>query len=186
MEPFLFTIKVKKNTLYEIVLKIFGIYFILLIVNNIARVLTSLSYFFNDLEHSSNAFSVSVFFMLFLAIVPVLLLLYLIKLLLFKTNKVISLISVEEGDEIVFQGEYDKEIIIETLLVLSGIITILWSLPEFLLDLNLYFSAFVNIFFTEEFDFGFVTLTLMRFIIGVFTIKFSKQIAKYLTKSPNR
>jgi hypothetical protein len=173
----------KKHTLYELLLKILGVYLLVSLITNLSQVFTYFIFLVNANGSMFNLAEITSVIMISLSIISALLILVLIRGLLFKTSKIIKLINIENLEEVIFDGSINRQKVIETSLIIAGMVTIIIAIPEFMSSINIYASAIGNIFLTEEFDFGFITVTLFRIIVGVCCIKFSKYFSEYLIKS---
>ncbi|MFK8296402.1 hypothetical protein ACI760_09460 [Capnocytophaga canimorsus] len=161
----------KKRDIYEIAIKLLGIYVAFITLNQCKDFL-ALLFFIPDYK---NVFDNdwTILFSGFV-LIGTLLITY---LLLFKTQKIVKLIA-QPSDEEIVNVQFSKKQLYQICLVLSGILTIVFSISEFihvarnfslsLKDTGLQFNKIHWVF------------PIVKVIVGVLLVKFSVALSDYI------
>ncbi|MDT9498540.1 hypothetical protein [Capnocytophaga canimorsus] len=161
----------KKRDIYEIAIKLLGIYVAFITLNQCKDFLALLFFipayknvFDNDWTILFSGF----------VLIGTLLITY---LLLFKTQKIVKLIA-QPSDEEIVNVQFSKKQLYQICLVLSGILTIVFSISEFihvarnfslsLKDAGLQFNKIHWVF------------PIVKVIVGVLLVKFSVALSDYI------
>ena len=167
----------KKSDIYEIAVKILGLYVIVLAIGTIRDLFTSISFLLdNKNEHMdlSSYIWVSIFNLFLMTSVAY--------FLLYKYKGIVKgfcKVSDYEEDVKLFAS---KSVIYEIALVLTGFLLIVWTLPDFAYKLVNYVKLVQSNTPTNRYDDGFLITSALKILLGVFVILLSKSLADFLTK----
>ncbi len=172
----------KKIDLYEIAIKILGLYLIVIIINQLRDVLVQLTVWF---QQKNNPEILGYFDQTPSIIVMIFGLLALITLsafLIFKTKPIAKLISKKEDFEEDLKIFSDRKVIYEICLVLLGLISVVLTLPDFIFKLKNQISLVQSNILPKNYDTSFLITSGIKIGIGIIAIIYSKEIADFLTK----
>lgn len=172
----------KKSDLYEIAIKILGLYLVIIVINQLREVLmyaTMLRQPMNALNSSgfqgqSTLFIVVLFnFILLLAFAG---------LLIFRTQKVTSFICKKQDFEEEVTLFAEKKTIYELALTIVGLITIVMTLPELAIQFKIYFQFFKSSVTSGTSGGDAIAISLLKMAIGVLAVLYAKTISSFLAK----
>ena len=171
----------KKKDIYEVALKILGLLLVLPIIKKLEQII---SFFFMWMEQFSNPalrgisnqtplLLLSIFFFACLVAFS--------GILIFKTEIIAKLISKPSDQFEGLQLPANKKSIFEVSLVLLGLITIVWTVPDFLMQFKLYLSNIENYRSTTNQE-TFLTSSFLKITIGIASIIFSDKFSTFLVQ----
>ncbi len=168
----------KKIDLYEIAIKILGIY----LISELIYQLREIGFYITLITQKNSSEIDDDRQILTTTIIGFLVLTYFVRLLIFKSNKIAKFITNKSEQEEDFKITTNRKTIFEISLVIVGLLSIVIGLPSFLLKLKNY------IIYTKRFgsdhyqDDTFLTLEALKIGIGLIAIIFSENISTLLTK----
>jgi hypothetical protein len=172
----------KKSDIYEIAIKILGLYLVITVIELLKELLTYstiLLQYKNNPGIYGGVNQVPVFIVTVLNFVLVTVF---AGLLIFKTKKLTSLICKKEDFIETAKLFTDKKTIIEIALIIVGLVTIILTIPEFGFKLKNYIYIAQNGLTSEMRDKNFLIIAGLKILIGVIAVCYSKAIASSLTK----
>lgn len=172
----------KKIDLYEMAIKLAGISLIVVLIGQLRDVMLYASLLIqskNNSDFSSNfnqmpTFLVVLFSFLFLAAFT--------SLFLFKTKAVAKIICSKEDFEKPITLFIDRKNTYEIALLLVGLVTIILSLPDFILHLKNYVQALKG-FSGNPMDTTFLITDGTKIAVGVLAVLYAKPLASYFGES---
>lgn len=172
----------KKIDLYEIAIKILGLYLIVIIINQLRDILIYLTVWFqqkNNPEMIGDFNQTPSFVVMILGFAT---LTTLSAFLIFKTKTIAKLISKQSDFEEDIKLFADKKVIYETCLVLLGLIIVVLTLPDFIFKLINHMTFIQSNNPTKDYDTTFLITSGIKIGIGIIAIIYSAQLSCLLTK----
>ena len=166
----------KKSDIYEIAIRILGLYLFIDVIGAFRDMLTAFAVMIEDPQYSPVTFLVT-------AISIFLLLLVFSLFLIFKNKTVTKLIckaSDFEEDAKLFAS---PKAIYEMAIVLSGLLLIIWTLPDFAVKLKNYISVEQTQGWHTNIDKNFLLTSGIKLVAGLFAIVSAKPLAKYFGRN---
>jgi hypothetical protein len=172
----------KKSDVYEIAIKILGLY---ILVNIIQQIFEFIIYLFRLISYSAQAnesikeelitFTIGIF--------GLLLTIFISWLMIFRTKFVVSKICSQNDFEENAKLFAEKKVIYEIAIITMGLLLIGWTLPEFTFKFVVYIGQLKLGESTRISDYNYVMISGLKVLIGVFAILLSKTISTYFGKS---
>lgn len=168
----------KKTTVYEIAIRIIGIYALTLVVYQIAAVVTSvmsLGISGKVTDDSGNGgilgLLIAVGSFVLVTIVP--------WFLLFKTQIILSWIFKPGDEDETLSIIVEPKVIYEMAILIAGILLVIWALPDFFLKFINYIS--VRIAHVAN-DVSYLEVYVVKIIVGCFAIAYANPIAAFFAR----
>jgi len=163
----------KKSDIYEIAIKILGIYFLVTIIQLLVGSLAYLSAMIFNKSFSSNEMlfgGVSFFVFIIMILLDL--------CFIFKTDMIVKMICKSSDFEQDVQFAVSRKVIYEIALVLMGMIIIVWALPDFIYKVWNYVQSLQMS--TE--NKGSLVTSGIKIITGLVAVVYSTAIANFLVK----
>ncbi|MFZ4400459.1 MAG: hypothetical protein ACOYO1_10525 [Bacteroidales bacterium] len=172
----------KKSDIYEIAIKILGLYLVVIIIGQLKDVVSIATILIQTKNNPDTFSGLNQTPLLIVTLVCLLMLTSFSGLLIFKTRKLVRLISEKDDYEETTKLFTEKHTIYEIVLTLVGLLTIIQTLPEFAYKLNSYILIMQIDFPKNGNDKYFIIIAGLKITVGFLAIKYSKLISNYLTK----
>jgi hypothetical protein len=164
-----------KRDFFKVLIKIFGLYSLVLTVFSIIP------------QNISNILFSFDFAMLLMVVASVLISIGLFVILLFKTDSIINLLKLDKGfdDELIHFGNLNNENILKLALLIIGGFLIIDHTPRFLLDAVNVFKYKINFSTIEGSKVNYYSLSFeaLNILIGYLLITNYKSISKFIDKN---
>lgn len=172
----------KKSDIYEFAIKILGLYLVVSVIEHLREVITYATILIQaqDKPELFDGFNQTPVFIV--TICNFLLLTAFTWVLIFKTRKLTSLICTKEDYSETTGLFADKQTIIEIAIILVGLMTIIWTIPEFGIKLKNYVFMTQNSFTTTVNDKSFILIAGLKILVGIIAVSYAKSISSYLSK----
>lgn len=172
----------KKSDIYEIAIKILGLYLFFTCTALLREVLTYiLSMVNNSLQPNTNGgFNETPFFIL--ALVNLVFVVWFASFLTFRTKTIVRLVCISEDYEETSTLFADRKVIYEIALVLMGLLLIIWTLPDFVFQLKNYYSMVQFNVDNKNYIKSFILTSAIKIIVGLIAIIYAKAIAKIIVR----
>jgi hypothetical protein len=171
----------KKSDIFEIAIKILGLYLFVLVIGSLRDILTYLAVFSAQKPGSFGDFNQTTFFLIsacyFLALLSSAF------LLTFKTKTVVKKISSSSDYEESAQLFADKKVIYQIALVLTGLLLIIWTFPDFAFRLVGYFQLLHSGAPVRQHDSDFLITSAIKVIVALFAIFKSNYLSSLLASN---
>lgn len=172
-----------KKDIYEVAIKIFGIYSIINAIELIQPII-SLYYYTNigefisvDMKPEYNMIQI---YNVTLCLFHLLLGLFLI----FKTKLILKLIGLSGDLETTLTMSIKKETLFELAFLISGIVLIIWSTPQFIIQLKNHIQQVSASTTDFEIDKSFIFVFILKFIFGIICIILAPFFGRFFTGNP--
>ncbi|OJU46192.1 MAG: hypothetical protein BGN96_06640 [Bacteroidales bacterium 45-6] len=175
----------RKSDIYEFAIKILGLYLVVSVIEHLREVIsyaTILIQLHDKPEQIGEFNQVPIFIV---TLFNFLLLTTFAWLLIFKTRKLTSLICTKEDYSETTKLFADKKTIIEIAIILVGLMTVIWTIPEFAIKLKNYVYMSQNSFTTTMNDKTFLFIGGLKIVVGIIAISYAKSISSYVSKEKN-
>lgn len=171
----------KKSDIYEIAIKILGLYLVISVIDHFKEVISYATVFiqYQDKPEQFGGFNQTPIFIV--TIFNFILLTALAWLLIFKTRQLTSLICKKEDYVETAKLFTDKKTIIEIALIIVGLSTIIWTIPEFAVKLKNYVYMTQHSFTTTMNDKTFLYIGGVKIVVGVIAVYYAKSISSYMS-----
>lgn len=173
----------KKSDLYEIAIKVLGIYLIVVLINQLKELSAYATILTQQLSNQDSLNPINPLSLLAVMTISFLLLSLFTGLLIFRTKEITKLVCKKEDYEHSIIQLTDKRVIYEIALVLGGLIMISLALPEFALQLKIYFQQQNYSPSSNSLDTSFLFICGIKISLGFLFIRFSTTISNYFAKS---
>jgi len=172
----------KKSDLYELAIKILGLYLVVLIIGQLREIIVLLMLFLqsrSDPQAFGNFNQTPVFSGLILGFIV---LTTFSGLLIFKTRQIARLVCKPSDYEESVRLFAEKETIYEIALVLVGLVTIILSFPDFIFILKNHFNKVQADLPIQNNETTFLITSGLKIIVGLIAVIYASQVASLLTK----
>lgn len=173
----------KKIDLYQIAIKLAGLYLVLVLLGQLRELL----FFLSLLRQSKNdptSFSGGNPTVLFLvSLVCILILVAISALLIFKTKAVSKVICSKEDADDSLSFSLNKQSIYEVAILTAGLITVMMAIPDFLIQVKNYTNDFKNLP-GNSYQLDSVIVGGLQVLLGLGLVLFARPLASYFSKVP--
>ncbi|MFB5944456.1 hypothetical protein [Albibacterium profundi] len=170
----------KKADLYEIVIKILGLYLIVTLLNQI-RELALYSTLFLQSQSQIGQFGQNGQMSMFLvALLGTLIVAIFVFVLIFRTKQVTKVISRPSDYAEDLKLFAEKKTIYEISLVIIGLVTLVLTVPDFIFRLKGYVQLVQNDFPKPKNEIAFLIIDGIKLAIGILALVYSKSLASLL------
>jgi hypothetical protein len=176
----------RKSDIYEITIKILGLYLFLTIIVSLRQSVQFL-YILNFAEYSPEQIAnykimpEIIVFISHLIIVTALAFLF-----TFKTKIIVRIVCVSTDYEEEASLLADKKSIFEIAIIIVGLMSIIWALPDFLNKLQHHIRLVQLNAPTNDFDTNYLITSGLEILIGIILIYFRKPISSYLSRNSQK
>ncbi len=172
----------KKSDIYEFAIKILGLYLVVSVIDHLREVITYVTVLIqaHDKPELFGGFNQTPVFIV--TVFNFLLITTFTWLLIFKTRKLTSLICTKEDYSETTKLFADKKTIIEIAIILVGLMTIIWTIPEFGIKLRNYVYMAQNSFSSTMNDKSFLWIGGLKIVVGIIAVSYAKTISSYFSK----
>lgn len=170
-----------KSDIYEIAIKILGLYLVTLVIIQLREVLTYATFLIQAQDNPDVMRNFNQTPILIVTVCSFLVLTAFTWLLLFRTKRITKLICKKEDFEEPIKLFLDKKTIYQIALTIVGLLTIILTLPDFAYRLKNHIQLIQNDFSTESYDRSFLVTAGLKILIGVIIIIYSKAISSYFS-----
>ena len=176
----------RKSDIYEFAIKILGLYLVVSVIEHLREVISYATVLiqYHDKPEQFGGFNQTPIFLV--TLFNFLLLTTFAWLLIFKTRKLTSLICTKEDYSETTKLFTDKKTIIEIAIILVGLMTIIWTIPEFAIKLKNYVYMAQNSFTTTINDKTFLFIGGLKIVVGIIAISYAKSISSYVSKEKKK
>ncbi|MBK9801296.1 MAG: hypothetical protein IPP56_16770 [Bacteroidetes bacterium] len=173
----------KKSDIYEIAIKILGLYLFFISIGLLRETLTTYTVMLksNQTPDSFGNFDQTPFFILTLA--NFVLQIIFASILTFKTKTLAKLICKPTDYNETASLFVDRKVIYEIALVIVGLLTIIWTLPDFAFKLKGHIQLVQSNLQTKNNDTNFIITSTIKLIVGLIAIIYARPISKSLAKN---
>ena len=171
----------KKSDIYEITIKILGLYLFFTSIGLLRDMLTTFAVMTQTNENPEfGNFDQTPFFIL--SIANFVFVVIFSAFLTFKTKSIVSFVCNQKDFEETSSIFADRKVIYEIALVIMGLLLIIWTLPDFAFKLKNHFQTVQNNMLTIDQNADFIFPSIIKIIIGIVTIIYAKSIATILER----
>ncbi|HEY6915780.1 MAG TPA: hypothetical protein VI413_13975 [Paludibacter sp.] len=172
----------RKSDIYEVTIKILGLYLVVTVIEHLREVITYATVLiqYNDKPEQFGGFDQIP--VLIVTLFNFLLLTTFTWLLIFKTRKLTSLICTKDDYSESTKLFADKRTIVEIAIILVGLMTIIWTIPEFAIKLKNYVYMAQNSFTATMNDKTFLFIGGLKIVVGIIAISYAKSISSSVLK----
>ena len=174
----------KKSDIYEIAIKILGLYLLTTIVVEFLNQILKDFMVMQQFQGNSDGTPTPNFKpYIAISILNVILLSLLSIFMMFKTKIIAKRICSQSDFEEDVKLFADPKTIYEILLNLNGLLLVIWTLPEFAYKLKNYILAEQIKGWHADIDYNFLVISSIKIIFGIFILVISKPLSKYFAGS---
>lgn len=167
----------KKSDIFEIAVKILGLYLFYESIGEIKELLTNLSWILQRVENHNLYSEYSYTLILIASIVNCVLVLTFAVFLTCNTKGIVRKLCKSNDFDEKLEISASKKGIYEVILVLLGLILVVWSIPDFTFRLINHIKLVQNDFQINDYNVYFVIVTGIRIALGLIIIAFAKSFA---------
>lgn len=172
----------KKSDIYEITIKILGLYLFFTSIGLLRDVLTTFAVM-TQTKQNPDAFSdfdQTPFFIL--SIANFVFVILFAAFLTLKTKTIVKLICKSTDYEETSSLFADRKVIYEMALAIMGLLLIVWTLPDFAFKLKNHIQLVQSSMPTKDYDTNFVITAAIKIVVGLFAVIYAKSISTILVK----
>ena len=175
------------RNLFNIILKIFGLFFLREIVFIIPQLISSISYYtkyetFGDAKFSSDSFLI-----LILNLVSIAFYFFIIYLLLFKTNKIIDKLKLDQGfNQEEFSFDISTSLVLTIALMVTGGVILTNEIPNLCKNIVSYFQDKSLTHGITRPNYSHIIISAVKIVIGLLLFGERKRIVEFVEKRKYR
>ena len=175
------------KSLFNIILKIFGLYLLKEIVFVIPQAISSIYFLLNASNLVEEGFKTAEVLVWLLVLILVFLYGFLIYLLLFKTNKIIDILKLTQGfDQQKFSFNLSSSYLLTISLIIFSGILLLNEIPDFIRNVFSYLQERNLTRGVAKPDFSFILISGVKIIIALLIIGERKWIVEFIDRRQTR
>jgi len=174
----------QKNDIFEIVIKVLGLYLVVVVINQLRDVMMYASFLMQSKNNVSLSdvdqtplFLISVFSFLITTLFA--------GFLIFKTKNVVKIISRKEEPDKIINLISNKENIYQVATTIIGFTIIVLTIPQFGVELKNYVQLIQNSTFVNSSSSNLLLISGLKVVLGIAVIIYSNPIAVFLAKERN-
>ncbi len=176
----------KKSDIYEITIKILGLYlFATSVIGGIEAVISAFT-FVAQVRDNSGDNSVNWTVYLGIAILNLAFLVSVAAFLFFKANFIVRKICSKTDFEENARLFAEPKVIYEIALIVTGLLLIIWTLPEFGYQLKNYYQTEHDGLFKANASLRFLWVSTVKVLVGTFLLLLAKQLSGYFGRNKNQ
>lgn len=172
----------KKSDIYEIAIRILGLYLITILITQFRDVLMFASIVMQNRDHSVQPGDIDQWPIFMVTIASFILLSFFAALLIFKAKDITRLICHKEDMEAETSAGMERKTIYEIALTLLGLITIVQALPEFGFKFRQHLQLIQNGQSNRDGEIQLLVTLGLKLIIGILSVVYAKAISATLGK----
>lgn len=172
----------KKSDLYEITIKILGLYLFFTSISLLRDVLTTFAVM-TQVKQNPGAFgdiNQTPFFILSIANFAFVILFA--AFLTLKTKSIVKFVCNPTDYEETSSLFAERKVIYEIALVIMGLLLIVWTLPDLAFRLKNYIQLVQSNLPTKDYDTNFIITSAIKIVVGMISVIYAKSISKILVK----
>ncbi|MBK6953238.1 MAG: hypothetical protein IPH24_14700 [Crocinitomicaceae bacterium] len=172
----------KKSDIYEIAIKILGLYLFFTSIALLRDMLTTLTVMTQAKQNPDafGDFDQTPFFILSIANFAFVILFA--AFLTFKTKTITKFVCKPTDYEETSSLFADRKVIYEMALVIMGLLSIVWTLPDFAFKLKNHIQLVQSSMPTKDFDTNFIIASAIKIVVGLIAIIYAKSISTIVIK----
>jgi len=172
----------KKSDIYEIAIKILGLYLFYNSIGLLSDVLTTFSLMTQAKQNPEafGNFDQTPFFIL--SIANLLFVILLAALLTFKTKSIVKYVCKPSDFDETSTLFADRKVIYEIALVIMGLLLIVWTLPDFAFKLKSHIQLVLRNIPTKDYETNFIITSAIKIVVGLIAIFYANSISTTLVK----
>ena len=172
----------KKSDIYEISIKILGLYLFFTSISLLRDVLTTFVVMTqaNQNPNAFGAFDQTPFFIL--SIVNFAFVILFAALLTLKTKTIVKFVCKQTDYEETSTLFADRKVIYEIALVIMGLLLIVWTLPDLAFKLKNHIQLVQSNMPTKDYDTNFIITSAIKIVVGLIAIIYAKSISTTLVR----
>jgi hypothetical protein len=168
----------KKADIYEITLKTLGLYlFATAVIGGIESVLSSFAFVGQAKENSDSSMNWTVY--LVIAVAQLALLVFFSAFVFFKANFIVRKICPTTDFEENAKLFAEPKIIYEIALIVTALLLIIETLPQFGYELKSYYQAEHDRFFKANASLKYLWISTAKLLVGIFLLLLARQLSRY-------
>lgn len=174
----------QKSDIYEIAVKVLGLYLVVVVIGQLREVLMYASVLLQSQNKISEGdlghvpmFLISIFSFLVTALFA--------GVLIFRTKKVVRVTNKKDGSDKINNFMIDKVNIYQIASTIIGFVLIAVTIPQFGIQLKSYVQLVQNASNINDHISDSLLISGLKIVVGVLAIKYSHQIALFLSKGPS-
>lgn len=172
----------KKSDIYEISIKIFGLYLFFTAIGLLLDVLTTFVVWTQE-KQNPNAFGdFDQTPFVILSIVNFLLVILFAIFMTLKSKTITKFVCKPADYEATSSLFADRKVIYELALVIMGLLIIIWTLPDFVFKLKNHIQLVQSNIPTNNYDTNFIITSAIKISVGLIAIIYAKSISTILIK----
>lgn len=172
----------KKSDIYEIAIRILGLYLITILVTQFRDVLMFASIAMQKQEHGARAGDIDQWPVFIFIVASFILLSFFTALLIFKAKDITRLICRKEDMETETSAGMERKTIYEIALTLLGLITIVQALPEFGFKFRQHLQLIQGGQSNRDGEIQLLVILGIKLVVGVLSVVYAKAISATLGK----
>ena len=172
----------KKSDIYEIAIKILGLYLFFTVIGLLRDLLFAFAYM-DEAKRNSDLFEQidpTPYFILSIANFMVVILFA--SFLTFKSKAIVKLVCKSTDYNETATLFTDKKVIYEMALAIMGLLLIVWTLPDLAFRLKNYIQFVQNDMPTKNYDTNFLITSTIKIIVGLIAIIYARAISIFLIR----
>jgi hypothetical protein len=172
----------KKSDIYEIAIKILGLYLFFTSIALLRDMMTTYSVLTQSKQNPEafGGFDQTPFFIL--SITNFGLVILFAMFLTLKTKTIVKFVCRPTDYEETSSLFADRKVIYEIALVIMGLLVIVWTFPDFFFKLKNHIQNVQNSIPTKDYDINFIITSAIKIIVGLIAIIYAKSISTILVK----
>jgi len=175
----------KKSDIYEIAIKILGLYLFFTSIGFLRDMLTTFAVLTQSKKNPDafGDFDQTPFFILSIANFAFVILFA--AFLTLKTNTIVKFVCIPTDYAETTSLFADRKVIYEIALVIMGLLLIVWTLPDLAFKLKNYIQLVQSNMSTKDYDTNFIITSAIKIVVGLIAIIYAKSISTILIKDNN-
>jgi hypothetical protein len=172
----------KKSDIYEISIKILGLYLFFTSIGLLREVLTTYTVITQIKQNQDGLSGIDQTPLFFLSIANFAIVVLFALFMILKTKTITKLVCKPTDYEETSSLFIDRKSIYELALVIMGLLIIVWTLPDFAFKLKIYIQLVRSNMETNDYETNFIITSAIKIVVGLIAIIYAESISTILIK----
>ena len=169
------------RNLFNIILKLFGLFFIREIVIIIPQLISSISYFTKSDSFGDGQFNSYGILSFILTLAIIAFYFFIIYQLLFKTNKIVDKLRLDQGfNQEEFSFNISTSLVLTIALIVTGAVILTNEIPNLCKNIFAYFQVTSLTHGMTKPDYSYIIISAVKIIIGLLLLGERKRIVEFM------
>lgn len=176
----------KKSDLYEIAVKLLGLYLFFISLGLLRDVYSAAAFLVQEQQFAEIRRNFGLWLLLILEVAHFVFVVLLASLLTFGTRAIVKLICKPADYQENIGPIADRKVIYEIVLVVTGLLLIVWTLPDFAFKLKNYLQTGGDDLLVINADKNFIASSVIKIVVGLAAVLYAGRLSSLLVRTKQK